>query len=135
MADKRKRMADAARRANQIIRSRTVLIMIFFGVVTFLALFFKLYDLQIRQHEELQEKAVAQQTRATVVTASRGTIYDRNGTPLAISATAETVFVSPAEIIDFEDPGREDRGGQAGRRGQAGPELHRPGPEPHPGGG
>jgi stage V sporulation protein D (sporulation-specific penicillin-binding protein) len=95
-------MADAARRANQIIRSRTVLIMIFFGVVTFLALFFKLYDLQIRQHEELQEKAVAQQTRATVVTASRGTIYDRNGNALAISATAETVFVSPAEIIDFE---------------------------------
>ena len=38
---------DAARRANQVIRSRTVLVMILLGVVTFLLLFWKLYDLQI----------------------------------------------------------------------------------------
>lgn len=102
MADRHYRKSDAARRANQIIRGRTVAVMIFFGAVTFLALFFKLYDLQINQHEELQERAVKQQTRSTVVTASRGTIYDRNGHVLAISATAETVFVSPAEVLEFE---------------------------------
>ncbi|SFP21371.1 stage V sporulation protein D (sporulation-specific penicillin-binding protein) [Oscillibacter sp. PC13] len=94
------RKSDAARRANQVIRGRTVLMMVLLGVVTFLLLFWKLYDLQINQHEELQEKAVKQQTRSTVVTASRGTIYDRNGNTLAISATAETVFVSPKEISD-----------------------------------
>ena len=71
--------ADAARRANQVIRTRTVLVMALLGVVTFGALFLKLFNLQIRQHDELQEKAVAQQTRSTVITASRGTIYDRNG--------------------------------------------------------
>jgi stage V sporulation protein D (sporulation-specific penicillin-binding protein) len=94
------RKSDAARRANQVIRGRTVLMMVLLGIVTFLLLFWKLYDLQINQHEELQEKAVKQQTRSTVVTASRGTIYDRNGNTLAISATAETVFVSPKEISD-----------------------------------
>ncbi|MEG1657555.1 MAG: penicillin-binding transpeptidase domain-containing protein [Oscillibacter sp.] len=93
-----RRKSDAARRANQMIRSRTVLMMVLLGVATFALLFMKLYDLQINQHEELQTKAVKQQTRSTVVTASRGTIYDRSGSVLAISATAETVFVSPAEI-------------------------------------
>ncbi|MDD3346624.1 penicillin-binding transpeptidase domain-containing protein [Oscillibacter sp.] len=101
MASKPRRKSDAARRANQVIRSRTVAVMILLGVCTFGMLFWKLYDLQIRQHEKLQEQAVAQQTRSTVITASRGTLYDRNGTPLAISATAETVFISPQEIGEF----------------------------------
>jgi len=101
MATTPRRKSDAARRANQVIRSRTVLVMLLMGVVTFILLFWKLYDLQIVQHEELQEKAVTQQTRSTVVTASRGAIYDRSGLPLAISATAETVFVSPYEIRSY----------------------------------
>ena len=99
MAEKRK--SDAARRANQVVRSRTVLLMLLFGVFTFVLLFLKLYDLQILQHEKLQEEAVAQQTRSAVVTASRGTIYDRNGLPLAQSATAETVNVNPRDIRDY----------------------------------
>ena len=103
MADRKRRKSDAARKANQVIRSRTLLMMLLFGITTFVLLFIKLYDLQIIRHEDLQEKAVAQQTRSTVVTASRGTIYDRNGNPLAISATAETVFVSPAEIAESKE--------------------------------
>ena len=101
MAINPRRKSDAARRANQVIRSRTVLMMVLLGVCTFVALFWKLYDLQIRQHEDLQEQAVSQQTRSTVITASRGTIYDRNLTPLALSATAETVFISPKEIEEY----------------------------------
>ena len=103
MANNPRRKSDAARRANHVIRSRTVLIMSLLGVVTFLALFWKLYDLQIRQHAELQEKAVAQQTASTVVTASRGTIYDSGGNVLAESATAELIFLSPLEIQAFVD--------------------------------
>lgn len=85
-----------------MIRTRTVLMMVLFGCVTFAMLFWKLYNLQILRHEELQEQAVAQQTRSAVVTASRGTIYDRNGNVLAISATAETVCISPLEIQEFQ---------------------------------
>ena len=101
MANPSKRKSDAARRANQVVRSRTVLMMAILGIATFVVLFWKLYDLQVRQHDDLQEKAVAQQTRSTVVTASRGTIYDCNGLPLALSATAETVFISPYEILSY----------------------------------
>ena len=59
MAIHPRRKSDAARRANQIVRSRTVLVMLLLGIVTFAALFWRLYDLQIRQHAELQEKASA----------------------------------------------------------------------------
>ena len=103
-----KRKSDAARRANQIIRSRTVLVMALLGVMTFVVLFFKLYDLQISQHDDLQAKAVDQQTRSAVVSASRGTIYDRNQHVLAISATAETVNISPKEIQEYVEKQEED---------------------------
>ena len=101
MATNPRRKSDAARRANQVIRSRTVLVMILLGVVTFLLLFWKLYELQINRHDELQGRAVNQQTREATVTASRGTIFDRNGYVMAASATAETVNISPKDIAAF----------------------------------
>ena len=104
-----RRKSDAARRANQIVRSRTVLVMLLLGIVTFAALFWRLYDLQIRQHAELQEKAISQQTRSAVVSASRGTIYDRNLNTLAISATAETVLVSPLDIEKSVESQKEEQ--------------------------
>ena len=85
MAKTSPRKSEAARRANQVIRGRTLLMMVLLGIVTFLLLFWKLYDLQINQHEKLQADAVKQQTSSTVVTASRGTIYDRSGSTLAMA--------------------------------------------------
>ena len=126
MANKSPRKSEAARRANQVIRSRTLLMMVLLGIVTFLLLFWKLYDLQINQHDELQEKAVAQQTRSTVVTASRGTIYDRNGLPLAISATAETVCVSPKDIVEYVEEQREKQEAAAAKAKEKG-EAYIPG--------
>ena len=67
----KQRKSDAARRANQVIRSRTVLVMAILGVATFVVLFWKLYDLQINQHAEMQELAVNQQTRSAVISACR----------------------------------------------------------------
>ena len=109
MAIHPRRKSDAARRANQIVRSRTVLVMLLLGIVTFAALFWRLYDLQIRQHAELQEKAISQQTRSAVVSASRGTIYDHNLNTLAISATAETVLVSPLDIEKSVESQKEEQ--------------------------
>ncbi len=96
-----RRKTEAARRANQTIRTRTLLIMVLLGVVTFLVLFVKLYDLQVNQRAELQKKALAQQTRSTVISPNRGTIYDRNHYELAISATAETLILAPKDVKEF----------------------------------
>ena len=102
------RKSESIRRANRIIQTRSFVLMILMGVVMFVLLFFRLFDLQITRHEELQSKAVNQQTRRTVVTASRGTIYDTAGNILAISSSAETIILSPLEIDnalnDTENP-------------------------------
>ena len=99
MAENR-RKSENIRRANRVIQTRTFVLMLVLGVAVFLVLALKLYQLQIKQHDYYQSKALDQQTRSTVVTASRGTIYDRNGNELAVSATAETVFLSPKELAE-----------------------------------
>ncbi len=98
---KNRRKSDAARRANQVIRSRTMLMMAVLGVGTFLALFGRLYHLQVNRHGEMQDRAVHQQTLTTQISASRGAVYDKNHNVLAISATAETIFISPMEVKQF----------------------------------
>ena len=127
MASNSHRKSDAARRANQVIRRRTVLMMALLGVFTFVLLFWKLYDIQIRQHDELQEKAVDQQTRSTVVTASRGTIYDRNHHTLAISATAEQICMSPKDIAAFVQKQKDDQETAAKKAAEKG-EVYTPTP-------
>ena len=104
------RKDESVRRANRVIQRRTLILMLIMGVMMFVVLFCKLFSLQIVRHEELQSLAVSQQTRSTVVTASRGTIYDASGNILAISSTAETVFLSPleldAQLKDTEKPAK-----------------------------
>lgn len=92
------RIPEKIRRVNRVIQSRTFALMLVLGLGTFLLLVGKLWQLQIVRHGELQKMALEQQTQSTVVSASRGTIYDRSGNILAISATAETVFLSPKEL-------------------------------------
>mgnify|MGYP004500242463 FL=1 len=92
------RKSEKVRRANRIIQNRTMILMAVLGVLVFLILVIKLFSLQILRHDELEAKALDQQTRSTEVAATRGTIYDRNGNIMAISATAETVFLSPLEM-------------------------------------
>ncbi len=101
MTDRPRRKSDAARRANQVIRGRTMLIMLLLGVASFTVLFWKLYDLQINRHDELKAEAVGQQTDSMVISASRGTIYDKNGEIMAISYSTETVFVDPKAIASW----------------------------------
>lgn len=66
--------------------------------ILFVALTIKTGVLQIAKGEELQKQAIEQQTRDRVINSKRGAILDRNGTELAVSASVETVTVSPAEI-------------------------------------
>ena len=66
-----------------------------FGLVIY-----NLFNIQIRQGDFYQQRAIAQQLRTTPITANRRTIYDRNGNTLAVSATVWTVLFSPHDITD-----------------------------------
>ena len=54
--------------------------------------------IQFVQGTELQALAYKQQTLDRAINPSRGTIYDRNGVELAVSATVETVTINPMNI-------------------------------------
>ncbi len=77
---------------------RTVVLMVVFGALAFVPLAAQLWDLQINQHEELQRKAVDQQTRDLAVSADRGRIYDAEGNILSISATVQNLVLSPKDL-------------------------------------
>ena len=77
---------------------RTVFLACILGFLTFAALIIKLFNVQLINYEVYQQKAVSQQTRNEIITPSRGSIYDRNGKQLAVSASVETVILNPAGI-------------------------------------
>ncbi|NCB51596.1 MAG: PASTA domain-containing protein [Clostridia bacterium] len=90
---------------NKTILRRTLFLMIVCGIVAFIVLAAKLYDIQILHHDEYESAAIEQQVRETAVSAYRGTIYDTNGKILAMSASVDTVYISPKEIEMYgEDP-------------------------------
>ncbi len=91
---------SASRRANRTVLFRTFILMALFGVVVFVVLGLKLYNIQIVKHDFYEQEAVKQQTRDTVISPIRGTIFDRNFKPLAVSASVETIFIAPVEIKD-----------------------------------
>jgi len=71
----------------------------FFMLMVFtLSLFFMLYRVgfvQFVKGEEYQKMAYQNQTQKRQINPKRGTIYDRNGKSLAISASVDTVSVNP----------------------------------------
>ena len=99
--EKARRKPNSARLAKLVIQRRTLALLLVFGVAAFLALFAKAYDLTITQHNQLQDGASSQQMRSTVISASRGSILDRNGVTLAVSASADNVFLNPRAIEKY----------------------------------
>lgn len=72
-----------------------------FGILGFAVLLARLYKLQIIDHEFYEQLAIEQQLRATPSSTSRGVIYDCNMNVLAISASVDNVYLSPAEIESY----------------------------------
>lgn len=83
---------------NRQMLRRTLFLMAVCGIAAFLILLGRLYKLQIADHEYYEKLAISQQLREAPTAAARGKIYDTNMNILAVSATVDNVYVSPAEI-------------------------------------
>lgn len=88
-------------RPNRMMLRRTLFLLLLCGVAAFALIGFRLFRLQVIDHELYESRAIDQQLRSTTITAHRGTIYDRNGRVLAMSATADTIYISPVEIAVY----------------------------------
>ena len=85
--------------SKRTIFRRTVFMMVVCGVLMFIPLGWKLWDIAIVHHDEYQLKASNQQTLDMSVSASRGNIYDRNGNVMAMSATVYNLILSPNDLV------------------------------------
>ena len=84
---------------------RILILGLLLGLLTFGVLTARLWQLQILRHDELEEKALEQQTREFSSTAGRGTIYAVGGEPLAVSASVQNVALSPRDVLSLVPEG------------------------------
>ena len=84
------------------VRKGIFALMICLGILSFCAVAVMLVKLMLIDHDKYEEKAIRNQTRSTSVTASRGTIYDRNMNVLAASSSVENIFLDPLELQQYE---------------------------------
>ena len=84
------------------VRKGILALMICLGILSFCAVAAMLVKLMLIEHDKYEEKAIRNQTRSTSVTASRGTIYDRNMNVLAASSSVENIFLDPLELQQYE---------------------------------
>lgn len=81
------------------MKSRIVFVFIGFSVVWSLLLV-RVFILQIFPHEKLERLEAKQYETTVKVEGRRGSIFDRNGVELAISAPAYSLFADPQELGD-----------------------------------
>ncbi len=78
--------------------TRILLTMAVLGLLAFVPVGWRLYDLMIENYEYYANLALRNQTRSTTVTAHRGDIFDRNMNILATSVSVENVYLDPHEL-------------------------------------
>ena len=100
MSDKVEKNGSGGEPSRQMLR-RIFALMGIFGVAVFAVLLARLYRVQIVDHEKYETLAIQQQLREAPTAVSRGAIYDTKGNLLAVSASVDNVYVSPAEIEQY----------------------------------
>src|ERR1700712_2284920 len=67
------------------------------------ALVVRAVDLQVVRKDFYQEQGDARFLREMPIPVSRGTIFDRNGEPLAVSTPVESIWANPQQLLDQPD--------------------------------
>ncbi|MCF7981641.1 MAG: penicillin-binding protein 2, partial [Pseudomonadales bacterium] len=77
------------------------LLSLVFGVMIW-----RVVDLQVLNHDFLNNQGEARSVRIDKLTAHRGMILDRNDQPLAVSTPVVSIWINPKEIVDVEQTAR-----------------------------
>ena len=90
------------RSAGPSSRKRMVVVVGLLGL-TSLGLVARAFDLQVVRKQFYQSQGDARFLRVMPIPVSRGTIFDRNGEPLAVSTPVMSIWANPAEVLDNDD--------------------------------
>lgn len=90
-------MPAARRRRLDPARARLALIGVIV-VLAWLAMGYRLFEIQVVQAEELAEEGLSQRLVTKEMAPQRGKIYDRNGNLLAMTVEAQSLFAVPDQV-------------------------------------
>ncbi len=93
-------MTIVSPRAGAVGRRRALLLVFFCLMISLVA---RSVYLQIFNYKFLRGQGQARQNRVVSIPAHRGSIFDRNGVPLAISTPIDTIWAVPDELIDEKE--------------------------------
>ncbi len=85
----------------QMVFTRFMLIVAFF-IFWIGAIGVRLVHLQVSEHKSFRERALNQRRDVIKSKLLRGTIFDRNDRPLAMSLKVSSLYVDPAEVSDVD---------------------------------
>lgn len=69
-------------------------------VASWLGLGYRLFEVQVVRADEFQEAGLTQRLETRSLAPNRGTIFDRNGDPVAMTVEAESIWVVPQQVDD-----------------------------------
>lgn len=81
-------------RNNFVSRGRSFSFLVIF-LLFYLLIVGRSFQLQVADHERWAKKAQGQQMTTVSVPAQRGTIFDRNANPLALSSEVDSIYINP----------------------------------------
>jgi cell division protein FtsI (penicillin-binding protein 3) len=101
----RQRTSSSSSRRNGVAPSarRRMLVVSCVLAAASLGLVARAFDMQVVRKDFYQNQADARILREVPIAVSRGTIFDRNGEPLAVSTPVVSIWANPAEVLDNED--------------------------------
>jgi cell division protein FtsI (penicillin-binding protein 3) len=83
-------------------RRRMIVVVGLLGLAS-LGLMARAFDLQVVRKQFYQKQGDARFLREMKIPVSRGTIFDRNGEPLAVSTPVMSIWADPAQVLENED--------------------------------
>ncbi len=79
-----------------------VVVVVLLGLVS-IGLVARAFDLQVVRKQFYQRQGDARFLREVPIPVSRGTIFDRNGEPLAVSTPMMSIWANPSEVLNNDD--------------------------------
>ena len=102
---RREHSAPTARRQQKSgpkVRRRMTAVVVVLGLAS-MGLVARAFDLQVVRKQFYQNQGDARFLREVPIAVSRGTIFDRNGEPLAVSTPVVSIWANPSEVLENED--------------------------------
>ncbi|WP_458070011.1 peptidoglycan D,D-transpeptidase FtsI family protein [Rhodanobacter sp. BL-MT-08] len=85
-----------------VVGKRMIVVVSLLGLAS-IGLMARAFDLQVIGKQFYQRQGDARFLREMPIPVSRGTIFDRNGEPLAVSTPVMSIWANPSELLDNED--------------------------------